>query len=43
MNADRVNPDKFGDDYSCHMEAVPRTNFLLGIIRQGGREKGDDS
>ena len=24
---------KFGDDYKCYMEKVPRMNFLLGIIR----------
>ncbi len=43
VNADCVNLEKFGDDYRRYMEAVPRTNFLLGIIRQGGQEKEDDS
>jgi len=43
VNADCVNLEKFGDDYRRYMEAVPRTNFLLGIIRQSGREKEDDS
>jgi len=25
--------EKFGDDYKCYMQSVPRMNFLAGIIR----------
>jgi len=30
---DRRMIEKFGDDYKRYMQKVPRTNFLLGIIR----------
>lgn len=30
---ERINVEKFGDDYSRYMEKVPRMNFLSGIIK----------
>jgi protein-S-isoprenylcysteine O-methyltransferase Ste14 len=30
---------KFGDAYTHYMEAVPRVNFLLGIVRLMSRKK----
>jgi protein-S-isoprenylcysteine O-methyltransferase Ste14 len=38
--------EKFGDDYKAYMERVPRTNFVLGLVRlmrqrqinKGGKE-----
>ena len=30
---------KFGDDYKCYMQRVPRMNLLLGIIRLLRRKK----
>jgi len=33
QSEDQQNIEKFGDDYKRYMERVPRTNFLLGIIR----------
>ena len=32
--ADKHELEKFGDEYKHYMERVPRTNFLLGIIRR---------
>ncbi|MHA1807883.1 MAG: methyltransferase family protein [Candidatus Thorarchaeota archaeon] len=34
LMADRLDLDKFGDEYKRYMREVPRTNFILGIIRQ---------
>ncbi|MGB3477620.1 MAG: isoprenylcysteine carboxylmethyltransferase family protein [bacterium] len=31
--ADKHEVEKFGDEYKRYMKEVPRTNFLLGIIR----------
>ena len=31
--ADKYEIEKFGDDYRSYMKKVPRTDFLLGIIR----------
>jgi len=31
--ADKHELEKFGDTYKRYMERVPRTNFLLGVIR----------
>jgi protein-S-isoprenylcysteine O-methyltransferase Ste14 len=31
--ADRIEIEKFGDLYRAYMQQVPRTNFLLGIVR----------
>ena len=33
MKADRLAINKFGNDYREYMKKVPRTNFVLGIIR----------
>ena len=33
LMADKHEIEKFGDDYRRYMKRVPRTNFLLGIIR----------
>jgi protein-S-isoprenylcysteine O-methyltransferase Ste14 len=33
LRADKRLIEKFGDDYRQYMQKVPRTNFLLGIIR----------
>ncbi len=34
IKADEDAIEKFGDDYRRYMERVPRSNFLLGIIRR---------
>lgn len=31
--ADKFEIEKFGDEYKEYMQEVPRTNFILGIIR----------
>jgi protein-S-isoprenylcysteine O-methyltransferase Ste14 len=33
LGADRNEVEKFGDAYKGYMKKVPRTNFILGIIR----------
>lgn len=33
VNADKHEIQKFGDDYKRYMKKVPRTNFLMGLIR----------
>ena len=33
IKADKNAIEKFGKDYRAYMKKVPRTNFLLGIIR----------
>ncbi len=33
LKADQYAIEKFGDDYKRYMQAVPRINFLAGIIR----------
>jgi len=33
LSGDEGNIEKFGDDYKRYMRKVPRTNFVLGIIR----------
>lgn len=38
-NADKDCIEKFGDDYECYMESVPRINLLMGIIRLQRRRK----
>jgi len=39
IRADKDAIEKFGDDYKTYMKKVPRTNFLLGIIRRLQRRK----
>ena len=39
IRADKDSVEKFGDDYKAYMKKVPRTNFLLGIIRLLQRRK----
>lgn len=34
IRADKDALEKFGDEYKAYMKRVPRTNFLLGIIRR---------
>jgi len=38
--ADKHELEKFGDTYKRYMERVPRTNFLLGVIRLLIRREG---
>ena len=33
LSGDQRNIEKFGDEYKRYMTNVPRTNFILGIIR----------
>jgi len=40
LSDEEQNLEKFGDDYKRYMEKVPRTNFLVGIIRLLRRRKG---
>ena len=37
---DRYEVEKFGDEYERYMKEVPRTNFILGIIRAIRRREG---
>lgn len=39
VKADKFNIEKFGDEYRQYMKEVPRTNFVLGIIRRLSRKK----
>lgn len=39
LMADKHEVEKFGDAYKRYMKKVPRTNFLLGIIRLLRRRK----
>jgi protein-S-isoprenylcysteine O-methyltransferase Ste14 len=39
--ADKHEIEKFGDDYKRYMERVPRTNFILGILRILRGRKGE--
>ncbi|MCP8307048.1 MAG: isoprenylcysteine carboxylmethyltransferase family protein [archaeon] len=41
LSGDQLNIEKFGDDYKRYMQKVPRMNFLVGIIKQLRRRKGD--
>ena len=46
LRADQYLIEKFGDDYRHYMKAVPRMNFLLGLIRLPGykeRRQKEDS
>jgi len=36
---EQENTRKFGDDYRCYMEEVPRMNFVVGIIKLLRRRK----
>jgi len=36
---EQENNRKFGDDYRCYMEEVPRMNFVVGIIKLLRRRK----
>lgn len=38
-NADKYGIEKFGEKYRDYMDEVPRTNFILGIIRYIFRKK----
>ena len=39
LMADKKLIDKFGNDYECYMQKVPRMNPLVGIIRLGRRRR----
>ena len=39
IRADKDAIEKFGNDYKAYMKKVPRTNFLLGVIRLLQRRK----
>jgi protein-S-isoprenylcysteine O-methyltransferase Ste14 len=43
VRADKNAITKFGDDYAVYMTKVPRSNFVLGIIRylQNGNNQQD--
>lgn len=41
LMADKHEIEKFGDDYKHYMKRVPRTNFVLGIIRLLRNKKSD--
>lgn len=41
LMADKYEVEKFGDEYKRYMKKVPRTNFILGIIRLLRRRKGE--
>ena len=37
IKADEDAIEKFGEDYRAYMKRVPRSNFLLGVIRKLGK------
>jgi protein-S-isoprenylcysteine O-methyltransferase Ste14 len=39
LEEDKFLVEKFGDDYKSYMQRVPRTNFILGIIKLLQRRK----
>jgi len=39
--ANKYEVEKFGDEYKRYMKKVPRTNFMLGIIRLLRHRKGE--
>ncbi len=41
LKADKYEAEKFGDEYKRYMKEVPRTNFILGIMRVLRRGKGE--
>ena len=41
LMADKHEVEKFGDDYKRYMKRVPRTNFVLGIIRLLWNKRSD--
>ncbi len=40
LKADKYEVEKFGDEYKRYMKEVPRTNFILGLIRVLRRRQG---
>ena len=42
-HADKHELEKFGDEYQRYMKKVPRTNFLLGIIRLLRQKRDQDN
>ena len=40
LKTDKYEVEKFGDEYKRYMKEVPRTNFILGIMRLFRRGKG---
>lgn len=40
LKTDKYEVEKFGDEYKRYMKEVPRTNFILGLIRVLRRRKG---
>jgi len=35
---EKGNVIKFGEDYQCYMQQVPRMNFVLGLVRLAQRK-----
>lgn len=38
---EQENSEKFGDDYRRYMQAVPRMNFVVGVIRLVRHRRGE--
>lgn len=42
IREEKMNIEKFGDEYERYMQKVPRINLLAGIIRQMRYKKGNE-
>jgi len=43
LMADKHEVEKFGNEYESYMKKVPRTNFILGMIRLLGRRRAKEN